>query len=382
MIARRLAAGVAVLALAGTAAAQTAGADYKPTARDERGLWMQAEDYERQLKTSPFVMRDPAINAYVRDVFCRTVGQQECAPVRIYVMRTPYFNASMAINGTMQVWSGLFLRTRDEAQLAAVLAHEYTHYAELHGLKSFRDIKSKTSAMAWLGFVPFGFIASIGVAGSIFAYNREMERAADARSVALLARAGYDPTAASLIWEQLRDEMDATALARGRKSRKDKDRGLFQTHPPTAERMVELRALAAKQPGGGTATTGRDAYRRALGPWWSAFVDDQVKLNDFGGTELLLTALAKEGWTGELLFAKGELHRARGRPDDLTAAATAYAQAIARGDAPVEAHRGLGLVLLRSGAAEQGRGALRDYLTKKPDAPDSALIAAMAGGTV
>lgn len=381
MIARRLAAGVAVLALAGTAAAQTAGADYKPTARDERGLWMQAEDYERQLKTSPFVMRDPAINAYVRDVFCRTVGQQECAPVRIYVMRTPYFNASMAINGTMQVWSGLFLRTRDEAQLAAVLAHEYTHYAELHGLKSFRDIKSKTSAMAWLGFVPFGFIASIGVAGSIFAYNREMERAADARSVALLAGAGYDPTAASLIWEQLRDEMDATALARGRKSRKDKDRGLFQTHPPTAERMVELRALAAKQPGG-AATTGRDAYRRALGPWWPAFVDDQVKLNDFGGTELLLTALAREGWTSELLFARGELYRSRGRPEDLVAAAHSYRQAIAAPGMIPEAHRGLGLVLMRSGATAEGGTALKDYLRLKPDAPDSALIAAMAGGTV
>ena len=36
----------------------------------------------------------------------------------------------------------------------------------------------------------------------------------------------------------------------------------------------------------------------------------QIKLNDFGGTEYLLSQLASSGgWTGDLLFAKGELYR-------------------------------------------------------------------------
>lgn len=370
---------VAASLLVAAAPARNAGAGYQPVDKDERGLWMQAEEYERQLKTSNFVIRDPALNGYVRDVFCRAVGQVECAPVRIYVMRTPYFNASMAINGTMQIWSGLFLRARDEAQLAAVLSHEYVHYANLHGLKSFRDIKGKTSAMAWLGFVPFGFIASLGVAGSIFSFNRDMEREADTASVAMIARAGYDPSAASAIWQQLRAEMDATAAARGKKSRKDKDRGMFQTHPPTAERMTELAALAARQPKG-DARLERGRYRAALGEWWARFVDDQVKLNDFGGTELLLAALATEGWTGELLFAKGELYRARGRPEDLSAAATAFRDALRAGGAPAEAHRGLGLVLLRSGAKAEGAAALRDYVRAKPDASDKAMIESMVEG--
>jgi len=366
--------------LAGAAAPpETAGASYVPRDKDERGLWMQAEEYERQLTTSNFVIRDPALNAYVRDVFCRTVGAAECAPVRIYLMRTAFFNANMAPNGAMQVWSGLFLRVRDEAQLASVLSHEYVHYANLHGLKSFRDIKSKTGTMAWLGFVPFGFIAQLGMIGSIFSYNREMELEADASSVSLVAKAGYAPASASLIWAQLRAEMDATAAARGKKSRKDKDGGMFATHPPTAERMTQLAALAKKQKVAGEPVTNRDAYRAALAPWWAAFIDDQIKLNDFGATEFLLANMAAEGWTSELLYARGELYRVRGRPEDLKQAATFYGQAVAAERPPIEAWRGLGLALLRSGSQAEGRTALKEYLARKPDAGDRAMITMLAG---
>lgn len=381
VVARMLAASAAALMLPAAAPQiQTIAPDYQPKDQDERGLWMQAEEYERKLVNSNFVIRDAALNAYVRDVFCRTVGDVQCKPIRIYLMRTPYFNASMAPNGVMQVWSGLFLRVRDEAQLAAVLSHEYVHYANQHSLKRFRDIKSKTSAMAFLGFVPFGFVAQLGVAGSIFSYSRDMESEADAGSVLLLGQAGYAPASASKIWEQMRLEMDATALARGTKSRKDKNGGMFGTHPPSAERMAALAALAAEQPVSGDAKTNRDAYRAALGGWWASFVDDQVKLNDFGGTELLLGELAREGWTPELRFARGELYRTRGTPADLAKAAEFYREAIADGTAPVEAWRGLGLALLRMGSADEGRASLSEYLSRKPDASDHAMIAAMAKG--
>jgi beta-barrel assembly-enhancing protease len=136
--------------------AQISGPGYVPTEKDERGLWMQAEEYERTLKTSDFVMRDPALNTYVRDVFCRTVGQTECKDVRLYITRTPYFNASMAPNGMMMVWSGLFLRTRNEAQFAAILGHEYTHYQNRHSIIGFRDLKKKLGAAAWLSVIDGG----------------------------------------------------------------------------------------------------------------------------------------------------------------------------------------------------------------------------------
>ena len=55
------------------------------------------------------------------------------------LVRTPYFNASMAPNGMMQVWSGLLLRVDNEAQLAAVLGHEIGHYLARHSVERLRD---------------------------------------------------------------------------------------------------------------------------------------------------------------------------------------------------------------------------------------------------
>lgn len=357
----------------------TAG-PYQPEDKDERGLWMQMDEEERKLKTSNFIIRDPALNAYVRDVFCRTVGPR-CSEVRIYIMRTPYFNANIAPNGMMQLWSGLLLRTRDEAQLAAVLAHEYSHYADRHSLQLFRQAKQKSASATF--FAMFGLVGALVALGQISAiaqFSRDQESAADAASVKSLVDAGYDPAAASRIWEQFREEADATAVARKTKSRKDKGEGLFASHPPSAERVTALKALAASATKGNGATLNRDAYRGALAQFWPALVDDQIKLNNFGATEFLLGHLADKGWTPALSYARGELYRARGTAEDLVAAVGFYRAACAESDAPVESWRGLGLALLRSGDPEGGRLALKTYLERKPEATDRAMIAALAGG--
>jgi beta-barrel assembly-enhancing protease len=365
------------LSIAATKPEVKVGAGYQPQDQDERGLWMQMDEQERELKTSNFVMRDPAINDYVRGVFCKTVGQDQCRDVRIYVMRTPYFNANMAPNGMMQVWSGLLLRTRDEAQLAAILGHEYTHYEKRHSLLLFHSAKKNLAAGAWLGMIiP---LIQLAMVGAIFENSRDMEREADSGSIGLMAKAGYDPGAASKIWEQLRAEMDATAEARKKKSRKDKSGGMFATHPPTLERMTALKAQAEKQASAGAPTLNRDAYRKALQAYWPSFIDDQIKLNDFGATDFLINNLASDGWTPELSYARGELYRSRGTADDITKATGFYRQSIATPGGPVEAWRGLGLSLLRGGNASEGQAALKEYLAKKPDASDRAMVAMMAG---
>ena len=362
------------------------GAGYKPVDKDERGFWLEVEELERHVRTSAFVIRDAALNDYVRSVFCRTVGASECAGVRIYLLRTPAFNAGMYPTGMMVINSGLLLRMRDEAQLAAILGHEFTHYTHRHQIQLFRDAKRKANAAAWLAVVPIGglvaaaalSVAQLGMVASIFTFSRSMEAEADAVSVPLMARAGYDPDQAWRVWEQLRAEQDATAVERKRRSRKDDNGGIFGSHPPMAERMAALKTLAVQQPAGARAD-GRAAYVAALRPWWPRLVDDQVKLNDFGGTEFVLGRLAETGWTADLLYARGELYRARGKPEDFAAAAGFYQAAIAQPDAPVEAWRGLGLAELRAGRAAEGRTALAEYLKKRPDAADRSMIEMMAG---
>ena len=108
-------------------------------------------------------------------------------------------------------------------------------------------------------------------------------------------------------------------------------------------------------------------------------IDDQIKLNDFAATEFLLAQMASDGWTSELLYARGELYRTRGKPGNIDKAIGFYRQAAKLPGAIPECWRGLGIALLRAGKAGEARKALRSYLEQRPDAIDAALIRQMVG---
>lgn len=55
-------------------------AGYQPESKDERGLWLQVDEAERQIKASNFLNRDPALNGYIRGVLCRTVARRSARP--------------------------------------------------------------------------------------------------------------------------------------------------------------------------------------------------------------------------------------------------------------------------------------------------------------
>ena len=109
--------------------------------------------------------------------------------------------------------------------------------------------------------------------------------------------------------------------------------------------------------------------------WLPVFLDDQIKLNDFGGSEYLINMLAEDGWTASLWQARAELYRARGAPRDLVNAADFYSKAIVLEPSLAEAYRGLGLSLIKTGRSSEGKAALQHYLQLKPTASDAAMIA-------
>lgn len=351
---------------------------YQPQDDIERSLWAEMDGQEEQTASSKFLITDPVLNGYVRSILCNTVGQEKCKAARIYILRTPQFNAMMAPNGMMIVWSGLLLRTRNEAELATVLAHEFAHFERQHSLQSFRDLQSKTDAMAWLSMLPYGLgtLGQFDLVGSVFAFNRDMERQADMLALDYISAAGYDPMAASDIWAQLRAEMDATAAERKTKSLKDFNGGFFASHPSTLERMEYLKAAALRKPAG-LKRTGAAQYREKLADWWPRLINDQIRMNDFGATEFLLSQLASDGWTPELYYARGELYRARGKAGDFKTAAGYYREAVKKVEILPESWRGLGLALLREGDAKGGQKALKTYLSRAPGASDFGMISQM-----
>lgn len=351
---------------------------YEPQSVDERGMWMVADEQEMLMRGSALRVKDEKVINYVRRVFCETVGDARCQSVRIYVLEVPLFNASMAPNGAMVVWTGLLLRVRSEAELASVLAHEFAHFELRHGLQGFKQQRGATDAMAWLQVL--GAMSNTNMVdtsqsllGSIYRFNRLQEQQADMLGLTYLRQSRYPASSAATVWRHIMAEEDATAAGRGYKNKKSYSSGFFDTHPTSMARAEYLDKAAAEAPDPGDDDIA--GHQLALGAIRSRLLAAQIKMNDFGGTGYLLTELARvNGWTGELLFARAELHRERGNPRDLVTAADLYDQGIKAGYQTPEAYRGLGLARLKTGAVSGGREALVQYLKLKPDAGDAAVI--------
>ena len=94
-------------------------AGYRPDAgTDEGGLWHSVEKMERETARSRYRIRNAEWNRYLEEIIAR-LSPEFHRDMRVYLMRTPHFNASMYPNGMMNVWTGLLLRVDNEAQLAS-----------------------------------------------------------------------------------------------------------------------------------------------------------------------------------------------------------------------------------------------------------------------
>ncbi len=355
---------------------------YQPNGVDEVGLWREDDEGERGLANSPLVVRDEALNAYVRGVLCATVGADRCNSVRMYILRVPVFNASMSPNGTMRVYSGLLLRARSEAELGAVLGHEFGHFEKRHTLQQFKAARTGGDLLSWAAVLTsmagtrqagesFRSL-QLSVMGGLARFGRDQEREADLLGIGYLNTGGLRPHSASRIWRSLILEAEASAAARGIKKPDFKRIAFFASHPPEGERADYLYALAA--PDGEGRQDGAERYAAAMAPWLRGFLDDQVALNDFGGSDFLINRLAESGWTADLWRARGDLFRQRGHPRDLMNAADFYGKAVALDPALAIAHRGLGLCLVKTGRVAEGRAALQRYLALAPQAQDADMI--------
>lgn len=332
---------------------------------DEGGLWALMDREERRLRRSPFALRDAKLQAYVQDIACR-LAAEHCPDVRVHLVRTPLFNASMAPNGMMQVWSGLMLRVDNEAQLAAVLGHEIGHYLSRHSVERLRDAKSRAAFGQFLGlFGLVGAVGQIGVIAGMFAYGQEHERAADAIGVALMRKAGYAAAESAKVWENLLLEIRARPGGEAASP-------LFATHPPAAERQEALAKLAQASPGGAAHEA---AWRERVAPFMLEWLADEVRRGQHEESLALLGRLMRRS-PAEACFAwaRGEIYRLRAADGDFELALGDYRAALAAGNAPPETHRGMGLIHRARKESALARESLRRYLDAAPQAPDSAMI--------
>jgi predicted Zn-dependent protease len=335
-------------------------------AGEEGGLWALMDREETRLRRSPLRLRDEALTGYLSETACRIAGAH-CPDVRVYLMRTPYFNASMEPNGMMQVWSGLLLRMDNEAQMATILAHEIGHYLQRHSLLQMRDAKARAAAATMLsGFGIYGLAGQLLILGTAFAFSRDQEREADAIGLVLMRQVGYDTREAPKVWSNLLAELAANPAA----SDNGLDSILFATHPTSEERQRTLEREAA----GGSGNVGAQAWRERVAPLRGMLLDDELKRGRLDESLVLLNRLvAAEPDSAQLLYYRGEVRRLRGADGDLPLALLDLESAARDAKAPPATWRALGHAY-RPQQPAAARTAWQRYLELAPDAADAALV--------
>ncbi len=347
-------------------------------AEDERRMWTQVADAQKDLEASGVLYRDRELDAYLNGVARRLAPAdvQQVIPFRISVIQNPKLNAFALPNGGIYVHSGMLARLDNEAQLATVLAHEMTHATHRHAVRGQRDLKSKAAAAAVLN-VTFGGVpivgplatmfGNLGTTAAITGYSRDLEREADVVGLALAVKAGYDPTEAPTVFEELKREVEAEKI---------EEPFFYSTHPRLEERIETYRDLLATEYRGarGGATNARAFLERTAG----AILDtatQELKAGRFAVAERLA---AKYGGVRRQdprgAYTLGEVARQRGGEGDPQRAIEHYRKAIALDATYPDPNRSLGLVHFKRGEKRLARRFLETYLRLAPKAADRAYV--------
>jgi len=163
------------------------------------------------------------------------------------ILDTNEINAFACPGGTILITKGMIDATRNEDELAAVLAHEVAHIHNRDGIASIKSAR-RTEALTVMGteaarsYTPAqvsqlvrifeGSVEDVFKTLVVNGYGRSQEYQADETALRYLSRAGYNPAS-------LRDFLLALAAQDTTTSG-----GILKTHPGTAERIENVNAYA------------------------------------------------------------------------------------------------------------------------------------------
>ncbi|WP_350015626.1 M48 family metalloprotease [Rhodanobacter sp. IGA1.0] len=332
----------------------------------------EAQDYGasmlRQMRALDMVVDDPLLDDYINDLGYRLVASSDKPKEHFafFIVKDPEINAFAAPGGYIAVNSGLLTITRDESELAGVIAHEIGHITQNHLQRAFEDSKKDAPLMALvlLGAIAAGASSHSGdapmavlaggqglIAQKSINFTRKDEIEADRVGIQTLSKAGFDPNAMAGFFQRMQDAMSAGAGG-------EDVPALLQTHPVTTSRISDAKAradalIAAQKLRVGISGIDRQQWARSTAP--IPFVKDPA------------TLLAAHR-TGDLDTYALMRERARVLAGDATRLATYYASSLqTRHDFDTPAnHYGYALALTRSGRGAQALGQLQPLLDNHP----------------
>ena len=332
----------------------------------------EAQDYGasmlRQMRALNMVVDDPLLDDYVNDLGHKLAASSDKPKdhFAFFIAKDPEINAFAAPGGYIAVNSGLITITRNESELAGVIAHEIGHITQNHLQRAFEASKKDAPLMALvlLGAIAAGAGSHSGdapmavlaggqglLAQKSINFTRKDEIEADRVGIQTLAKAGFDPNAMADFFQRMQDVLSTGAGG-------EDVPALLQTHPVTTMRISDAKAragaLIAAQKLRPAASMDAGQWARTTAPM--AFVKNPATLLEPPKAGPIDTfALMRE--------------RVRVLAGDATSEATYYGSNLqSRHDFDTPAnHYGYALALTRSGRGAQAIAQLQPLLRIAPD---------------
>lgn len=302
---------------------------------------------------------DKNLSTYVTQVGQKLAAVSDRAdlPYEFVVLNNDVPNAWALPGGKIAINRGLLLHLEDEAQLAAVLAHEIVHAAARHGAQQqsqglLVNVGLAATAILAQRESKYGGAAVLaaGVGGKAWMarYSRSNESESDLYGILYMSRAGYEPQAAveiQQVFVKLSEGRDASWFDE-----------FFASHPPSKERVAANQKTAQKYPSG---TRNKAAFDKAMkilkrdAPAYEEYQKGEQALQkkDYVQAQKHAeTAIAKQPKEGLFWELKGQAEYQQGNKKS---AENAFAKAASNNPNMFSGHLFLGMVRKELGDEQQ-----------------------------
>lgn len=208
----------------------------------------------RGLRDQDQILEDPEVTEYIRSLGYRLSSQAHDGAQRFnfFMVKENTINAFALPGGFIGVNSGLVLETKNESELAGVLAHEIAHVTQRHIARSIaaQSRSSLVSTAAMLAAILVGAaagggdaaMAGVAAAQSLaiqqqISFTRSNETEADRVGLGVLAQAGFDPNGMPAFFETMSRHAGSSEMNMPE---------MLRTHPVTSTRIAETKERAAQ----------------------------------------------------------------------------------------------------------------------------------------
>jgi predicted Zn-dependent protease len=339
------------------------------SSEDEQMLWRRAQKEQDTINGSGVLYQDAEIENYLNQIV-KKLHTNSVSPdisFQIKVVKDPNLNAFAFPTGVIYIHSGILACLDNEAQLAALLAHEMVHCTHRHSLRALRSIKERTQTKTATVQKLAQLLGITGSLASISGYTRKLETEADRVGLDLTLKANYDPREILKLFELLKQEIEIEEI---------EEPYFFGTHPNVRQRIENVNNwLAEKYRGKITGIKNTDVFQSKI----SRLILDNARLNlrqgrFFAAQRMVEKFLALKPDDARAYFLLGEIFRQRCRQDDTAAAKKYYEKSISLNPSFPEPQMAMGLIHYKVGEKRLAKKYFESWLLLSPDTADKAYI--------